>query len=148
MKYSLAKYIATISIPASVAASFGASSISVGGLGSTTESITISVPQDLWSVVGDATGGYVMNKNNDRSGSVIISLNQLTENVGRFITLCNVYYSSEEISDGLTIEVSSLDGKTVATCSDCMIRKIPDQAFAATAANQSWEFVCGKITFH
>lgn len=148
MKYSLSKYILTISIPASVAAQFGVSTISVGGVGSYTESITIEQTADQWTVQGDATGGYVFNKSNDRTGSVQVSLNQLSERVAQFKALCNIYYSSEEIDEGLTLELRSLDGVMVATCDDCMVRKIPAQAFAESAAYQTWELLAGKITFH
>ena len=147
-KYSLAKYILTISIPASVAALFGLNSISVGGSGSYTESITIRFNAEEWSVEGDATGSYVMNRNNNRTGTVEVSLNQLSDRVRQFITLCNIYKSSNTIEEGLTLELRSLDGVMVATCLDCMVQKIADQAFAATAANQSWTFVSGSITIH
>lgn len=148
MKYSLSKYILTITIPASVAAQFGTSTISVGGVGSYTESIAIEYAEDQWTLQGDATGGHVFNKSNNRTGSVQVSLNQLSEKVAQFKTLCNIYYQSEEIDEGLTLELRSLDGVMVATCDDCLVRKIPGQAFAATAATQTWELLAGVITFH
>lgn len=145
MKYSLAKYILSITIPASVAASFGTQSISVGGSGSYTEYINVEHAEDAWSVVGDTTGSYVFNRNDNRTGTVQVSLNQMSDRVRQFISLCNIYQSSQEIDEGLTLEIRSTDGNTVATCSDCMPKKIPQQAFGATAANQTWEFVCGRI---
>lgn len=148
MKYSLSKYILTITIPATVAAQFGASTISVGGVGSMTESISIEYANDQWTLTGDATGGHIFNKSNDRTGTVQISLSQLSERVAQFKTLCNIYYQSEEIEDGLTLELRSLSGEMVATCDDCMVRKIPGQGFAAQAAMQTWELLAGVITFH
>lgn len=148
MKYSLSKYILTVSIGPTVSSLFGAKSISVGGVGSYTDSITIEQTNDQWSLQGDATGGYVFNKSNDRTGTATVSLSQLSEKVAQFKTLCNVYYTSEEIDEGLTLELRSLDGVVVATCDDCLVKKIPAQAFASEADKQSWEFLCGKVTFH
>lgn len=148
MKYSLAKYIATISIPTALAALFGLNSISIGGSGSYTDSITINFNDDMWKVEGDVTGSYVFNKSNNKTGSIELSLNQVSDRVRQLITLCNIYKSSDQIEEGLTIEVRSTDGTMIATCNDCMPQRIPSQVMGATAANQTWTFLSGEITIH
>ena len=147
-KYALAKYVATISLPATVANAFGMNSISIGGSGSYTDSISINYNEDMWKVEGDATGSYVMNRNDNKTGSIELNINQLSDKVKQLITLCNVYKSSDEIDEGLTIEVRSTDGTMIATCNDCMPQRIPSQVMGATATNQTWTFVCGEVITH
>jgi len=147
-KYALAKYILTVSIPQSVSALFGLRSLTIGGSGSYTDSINIEYNSDFWSVEGDHVGSHVFNRNDDRTGRVSVTLSQLSDRVRQFITLCNVYASSAQIEEGLTMELRSLDGTMIATCNDVMPVRIPPQAFGATAANQTWDFASGEITFH
>lgn len=147
-KYSLSKYIATISIPTALANSFGLSSISVGGSGSYTDSITLNFNDDMWKVEGDVTGSYVMNRSDNKTGTIELSVSQVSDRVRQLITLCNIYKSSDQIDEGLTIEVRSTNGTMIATCLDCMPQRIPSQVMGQTAANQTWTFVSGEITIH
>lgn len=148
MVYSLSKYVLTMSIPESVAQHFGTNTLSIGGTGSYTDSITIRQTNNQFEVEGDATGSHVINKSNNRVGEAEVVINQMSERVAKFIALCNVYYSSETIDEGVTLELRALTGETVATCNDCFPNKPADQAFGQTAQTQSWVFVCGEVTFH
>lgn len=146
MRYSLADYIVTVDpVDPNLKSSFG-SSVSVGGQGSATDSISVELDDDLWSTTGYATGGWVHDKNLSRTGKVTISLSQLTNEVARFKQLINFYYNSDY--SGLSIIVSTSSGKKVASCHDCYPTKIPAQTFGKNAADQSWSFTSGKITFY
>lgn len=147
-RYSLANYILTVTIPTELAGTFGANTLTVGGEGSYLDSMQVSLSQNLWSTEGDSTGSWVHNKNLDRTGTCQITLSMLSDKVARFITLCNLYYAADSDYSGLTLELSSSDGTTIATCNDCYITKIPDQQFQSTAQRQTWEFTCGRITIH
>lgn len=146
MRYSLADYIMTVDpVDPSLKSSFGGS-VSVGGQGSATDSISVELDNDLWSTTGYATGGWVHDKNLSRTGKVTVSISQLTNEVARFKQLINFYYNSDY--SGLNIVVSTSSGKKVASCHDCYPVKIPSQTFGKTAADQSWSFTSGKITFY
>lgn len=147
-KYSLSKYILTISIPSEIAGQFGASTISVGGEGSYLDSISISYSTSRWNTKGDATGSWVHEENLDRTGSAAVTLNQLSDKVAKFIRLCNLYYNTDVDLDGLTLELNDTSGNNIATCNDCVIKEIPNQDFGSESANQEWVFNCGKITFN
>lgn len=144
-RYSLAKYILTVSIPDNLVAEFGDRSVSIGGEGSYTDSITITRSVETWTTEGDSTGSYVHNQNLNKTGTAEVSLNQLSPQIAKFKTLCNLYSNADAEYDGLTLELSDTAGNVIATCNDCLINKIPDQQFQATAQNQSWVFTCGQI---
>lgn len=148
MRYSLAKYILTITIPANLVGEFGTQSISVGGENSYLESINITFASTLWETAADSTGSWVHNQNLDRSGTVVVNLNQLSVNVAKFKRLCNLFFNSNAEYDGLTLELADTSGNIIATCNDCLVQKIPDQSFQSTAQYQSWTFTCGKITIN
>lgn len=145
-RYSLAKYLLTVSIPRALADKFGAGTITVGGEGSHTSSISIAYKESLWTTEGDSTGSWVHNKNLDRTGTATVVLNQLASNVVKFKTLCNIFYDSSEDYDGLTLTLTDSEGQKIATCEDCYITTIPAQEFGNTATTQNWEFTCGRIT--
>ena len=151
MQYSLANYKLTVKIPDSLASSLMVNErneITIGGQGSYLSSITISHNANLWSLKGDSTGSYVYNKNLDRTGQVDVSLNMLASQVSQFKILCDLYYMSETDYDGLTLTVTSNDGKLVVTCYDCLLQKIPDQEFQSEAQDQTWTFLCGKVSYN
>lgn len=148
MRYSLAQYILTITLPANLASEFGAQAISVGGENSYLESMSVSYRSTLWETSADNTGSWVHNQNLDRSGTVTLSLNQVSIAVAKFKKLCNLYFNASNIYEGLTLELSDTDGNTIATCNDCLVTKIPDQALSNAAQNQSWTLTCGKITIY
>lgn len=147
-RYSLADHILTVTIPANLANEFGVNTLTIGGEGSYTSSISVSLSSQLWSTEGDASGSWAHNKNLNRTGTVTVQINQLSEKIAKFITLCNLYYKSNVDYDGLTLVVESVNNGTVATCTDCYIQGIPSQDFGASAANQQWTFTCGKIIFN
>lgn len=144
MRYSLADYILSIKPNDSeIAAMFG--TISIGGEGNYLDSITIDTNSALWSVQGFATGGWVHNKNLDRSGSATLSLSQLSDAIAKLKKLCLISYVGDY--DGFTLTLSNTKGELVATCIDAQISKIPAQDYSETAAMQSWSFVCGKVIY-
>lgn len=120
--------------------------ISIGGEGNYLESVSVSNENTLWSTTGYATGAWVHNKNLAKTGTVTISLNQLSDQVAKLITLCETYYGGDY--EGFTLTLTKNDNTKICTCIDCYISKIPTQSFGTSAANQSWVFTCGKITFN
>lgn len=145
MKYDLSQYIVSIS-PAdpTLRSLFG--TISIGGEGSYTESITLSNNGNLFTTAPFATGAWVHNKSLDKTGTCTMSLSQLSRQVAKLLKFCMIYYSGNY--DGSTITVSDISGNRVATCSDCYPQKFPDQVFGESSANQSWVFTCGKIVYN
>lgn len=145
MKYSLANYILSIDCNDDRLKSiFG--TISIGGEGNYLDSITLSQPTSLYSTTGYATGAWVHNKNLDRHGSATLSLNQISNAVAKFIQLAKLFYTDDY--EGFTLSLSDIAGNKIATCVDCYIEKIPDQAYTASAQNQSWTFTCGQINYN
>ena len=144
MKYSLANYILSVQ-PNDESLRSLFSNISIGGEGSALDSISISVGDTLWETSSFATGAWVHDKNLARTGTVTISISQLSDRVAKFKQMCNVFFNGEY--DGFTLSLVDNQGVKVCTCIDCYITKIPDQSFGAKAANQSWSFTCGEITF-
>lgn len=148
MRYSLAEYLVTITIPTDLASAFGTNSISIGGEKSYLDNISAAYSTSQWSIAGDDTGGYVHNKSLNRTGTVTLSLSQVSPQISKFKTLCNLFYNSTEDYDGLTITVSDLQGNVVCTCEDCMISGIPQQSFGSTAQPQNWTMNVGTLTFN
>lgn len=146
MRYSLSDYTATIKLPASLSAI--ASSISIGGQGSYLDTVDVGLDNDLWSMSSYSTGGYVLNKNLARTGTITFTLNQLADVCSRLRTLQAAYYPSdaEAIDDPCTIEISNKEG-TIVSATDCYLQKIPNQQYQAQASTQSWTFLCGVINF-
>lgn len=145
MKYSLTNYILSIEPQDSqIKNMFG--TISVGGEGSYLDSISLSIANEMFTTQGYSTGGWVHTKNLDRHGTATLTLNQLSDKVGRFIQLAKISFSGDY--DGFTLTLSDIDGNKIATCIDCYISKIPDQTFGSSAATQSWSFTCGQINYN
>ena len=144
MKYSLANYILSIdSNDPTIKNMFGA--ISIGGEGNYLGNIVVSIVNDMWSTNGYATGAWVHNKNLDRHGTVTVQLNQLSNQVAKFIQLCKIFYSGDY--EGFTLSLSDINGNKIATGIDCYIQKIADQTYDSSASNQSWVFTCGQINY-
>lgn len=147
-RYSLASYYLSISIPTEVANSFGADEITIGGEGSYLDTISIALSTDLYSTKGDATGSWIHTKNYNRTGTIQLTINQVSDAVARLKSLFNIYYSLDEEAEGLTLTLkSSLNNVAVAICNDCVITKIPDQSFGSETSTQQWTLNAGKITF-
>ena len=146
-RYSLANYIVTITINDSKVAAIFGDQLQIGGEGSYTDSISVGYSNSLYDIAADKTGSYVFNKNLDKSGTVSISLAQVSDKVAKLRTLFNLYVTSSEELDTFTITVSSETEGAIATCEDCLLAKMPNQEFDDASKSQTWEFVCGKITF-
>lgn len=143
MKYSLADYIVSIKPNDSSLKSFG--TISIGGEGSATDSISVELDESLFETTSFATGAWVHDKNLARTGKIKISLSQLSDQIERLIQLARVYYGGDY--EGMTVAVTDSSGQEIASCIDCYFTKIPAQEFTSKASNQSWELTSGKITF-
>lgn len=143
-RYALANYIVTITVPSALSDMF--SDITIGGQGKAIGSISVNRQGSIYSVKGYATGGYVFDKNLNRTGSVSISINQMSDEVVKLIRLFNAYYAGDY--DGMTISIKdNLNNKTVANCIDCMPSSIPNQSFGESAADQEWSLDCGEINY-
>lgn len=160
-QYSLSDYILSVQIPEELRDVFSTSAItsssdedniiSIGGEQSYLGSITIHLDtNNTFSVEGDNTGSYVVNKNLNKSGSISITINQVSDKVKTLIRLFETYYSADTITEGMTITVSHAIGggnqEMVAMAKDCYLN-LPDQVFGNEATTQSWSFVCGRIDF-
>ena len=144
MKYCLANYILSIQPnDPTLVSMFG--NMSVGGEGDALSQMTISIEPTLWDTEGFATGAWVHNKNLSRTGTVTISISQLSDRVAKFKQLCNVYYNNDY--NGVTMTLSDSEGNKVCAAIDCYVQKIPEQQFQDKAQTQDWTFTCGEITF-
>lgn len=147
-KYSLSKYILSIKPStnlASAIADFG--TITIGGEGSYLDTVSINPQGTMWRTTGFATGGWVHDKNLDRTGTVSITLNQMSDAIQKFIRLCETFYESDYDGFTITLTTNDVDKRVIATCIDCYIQGIPNQSFQSSAQSQTWTFTCGKITF-
>lgn len=149
MRYSLATYILSIKLPTDFAQQVGLENddvITVGGEGSYLDSFSFSFEHDLFSTKGDATGSWVHDKNLSRVGSCEISIHQLSDKVALFKKIMNLYYQASNDFDGLNLILEDSSGRSIINCEDCYFSKIPNQAFGAESANQTWNLTCGRIT--
>lgn len=146
MKYNLSDYVLSIkSTDSSIDGMFG--TITIGGDGSYTESISVTLNQKLWSVSSYATGGYVHDKNVARDGNVEIRLNQLSDQVRSLIRLVNTYYDTGSSDAPLTMTLTDRNERIACEMKDVYPSEIPTQDFQSTAQPQTWSFACGKIVF-
>lgn len=143
-RYCLVNYILTADIPADIG--FGVQSVSIGGEGSYLDSITISMNEDMFTTKGDNTGSWVHIKNLNQTGKITVTVNQVSDRIAIFKALVNAYANVDSTS-GMTLTLRDTLNDTIAVCEDCVITKIPDQAFSSEPATQTWTFNAGKITF-
>lgn len=143
-KYNLASYILSIEPNDSkIQSLFG--TISIGGEGSYSDSISLTHSNSIFETESFATGAWVHNKNLAKTGTAVMSLSQLSDNVVTLIKMCNTFFQADY--DGFTLTLTDIAGNKIATCIDCYIQKIPDQSYEATASKQTWTFTCGEINF-
>ena len=144
--YSLANYKMTItSSDANLVSVFG-ESMTIGGNGSQVGSFSVSPNESIHSKQTYATGGYVFSKNYDRSGTISVNLNQLSDEVGKFKNLVKLYYGGDYGT--LTIVLTNNENEKVVECIDCLPQGIPTQSFGDSASAQTWTFEVGKITIN
>lgn len=141
--YALVNYRLTITVPKSLQALFG-QTIVIGGKGSFVQ--TFSVPsRPLYTVQGDATGGYIHEKSINRSGNVSLTLNILAPQVKTLLKFANTYYNQNVSDEAFTMKLTNLQSTTLVTCNACLFADIPQSSFSASAPTQTWNFACGEI---
>lgn len=114
--------------------------------GNGVDKIDVGLNSDQWSTKGYANGAWEHNKSYNRTGTVNVSVSQLSEAISRFSKFCNLWYSGNY--GGLTLAITSnLTGASVCICHDCYITRIPSQEFGETATTQTWGFTCGFIDY-
>lgn len=147
MKYSLADYIMTITIPEKLRGIYGFTSISIGGEGSYLGNFSASQSNDTWSTKGDATGSWVHSKSLSRVGTASLTLNMLSPKIVELTKLFNFYFNSNVIDEGVQITISDANSRTVVDCTDCYITRIPVIDLSETPGDRNWSFTCGRIIF-
>jgi len=145
MKYSLVEYLLTITFPAQMEREMGIKTLTIGGEGSYTDSFEFNQSRDVYSTTGDATGSWIHSKSMDRTGTAAISLSQVSNQIVQLTRLFNLYYNSDVIDEGVTITLRDNSSKTIATCNDCFITKVPAINIRETPQNRTWTFTCGQI---
>lgn len=148
-RYCLASYILTAEIPNDIG--FGIQSVSIGGNiggeGSYLNSVTIHMEKEMFTTQADDTGSWVHVKSLNRSGTIEVSIKQVSDKIAIFKALVNAYANLNFEADGMTLTLRDALGNTICVANDCLLQKIPDQAFASEPDNQSWTFTCGQIIF-
>lgn len=144
-RYSLADYILSVEIPEDLG--FGVTSVSIGGEGSYLDKISIEGGNEIFKTTGDSTGSWVHTKNLDMTGSVEVSISQMSDKVALLKSLLTVYKSASSSIDGMTLTLRDNDNNTIAICYDCLLTGYPSQDFGESPGSQSWSFTCGKVTF-
>lgn len=144
-RYCLANYILTADIPEDIG--FGTQSVSIGGEGSYMDTITVTMNNPMFTTQGDYTGSWVHVKNLDQTGQIQVAIKQVSDKIATFKALMNVYRNLDSEATGMTLTLRDTLNNTICIAEDCVIDKVPDQAFANEPASQTWNFLCGKITF-
>ena len=144
-RYCLANYILTADIPDDIG--FGTQSVSIGAEGSYMDSVTVHMNEPLFTTEGDYTGSWVHIKNLNQTGTVQLSIKQVSDSIAIFKALLNAYRNVDSEARGMTLTLRDTLNNTVCVCEDCVIENAPDQAFGTTPQTQTWVFLCGKITF-
>lgn len=159
-RYALSDYILTLKLPDNselleksglTSAQFSIGGPGQNGLdGSFLGNIVVKRNGSVWSTEGDATGSWVHSKSLNRTGSVQLDINQVSDDVIRLAMICNAYESIQDAVPGLSIIVSSAAdiNNVVANCYDCYIQEVPDHKFGDKAADYSWTFTCGRVMFY
>lgn len=144
-RYCLANYILTVNVPESI--NLGISSISIGGEGSYLNNITVLMNKAAYEISTDDTGSWVYNKSLDKSGSISLTINQMSDKVAILKKLLLIYSKSDVDTEGLTLSLRDTANNTIFIAEDCMLGKLPEQVFSTTAGTQNWSFNSGRISF-
>lgn len=157
-RYSLTDYILSIKVPEELRSSFiadyietGEDSISIGGDSSYVGSIVVNQSTNQWTTEGDVTGSWVHNKSKNQTGTIVVSITQVSDKINLLNRLFQTYYSVDTVTDGLTLTLNKTLGSgntaLVATGTDCYIQSRPSFSYKDNADSQEWTFTCGRITF-
>lgn len=159
-RYSLTDYILSVKVPDELRDVFlgtddtidaKSNIISIGGDNSYTGSISIQNNPQMFTTEGDVTGSWVHNKSKNQTGTIHISINQVSDKVLQLVRLYQTYYASDTITEGLTLTVSKATGngnqESVCVGTDCYIQQRPDVSYGDTASTQEWVFTCGRVSF-
>lgn len=162
-RYALADYQLTIGIPSSIAQQLNLrdeygnllTNYTIGGPGQNGEGsfvgqISASRTVDTISTEGDNTGSWVHNVNKNKTGTIELRINQISDDVIKLSQLTQIYESIQESVPGLTLTINSSSSEEttpIVTGNDSFIRKQPDLAFAANAQDLVWMFNCGQVLF-
>ena len=152
MRYSLADYKLSVSIPQSLRTGansmFSESTIVIGGQGTSVGSIDVETDNPVWTKSSDASGAVVFEKSYDRSGTVSVSLRQTSDKVLILKKLFSAMYKAETNVEGLTMTLTDDKNDEVCTCTDCVIPDIPAQSFGEKSASQTWKFLVSNIDYN
>lgn len=150
-KYALANYQIAISINDNQLRSLFSDEIVIGGTGTYMGNISVSRNNNVYEVEGDNTGSYIFNQNLNKTGTVTLSINQLSDDVIKLKRIVEWCYTHEISPFTITVRSNATERdsnvKTVCTCNDCLVQGIPPQSFGNTATTQTWTFICGEIDF-
>lgn len=146
MRYSLSDHILSIKFSENFKNALGLTedSITIGGEGSMVDSFNFSQTNSTWDTSGDATGGYVHNKNLSRVGTCSITINQLSEKNQLLAQLFNIYFNSAYEDDSVTITLSDAHSQNLVICRDCYLNN-PALAYGQSAGNRTWTFNVGEL---
>lgn len=154
MRYSLADYILSITLPNNLAQdlNFDKPTFTIGGEGSYLDKIEFELLNDLFSTEGDSTGSWVHNKNLSRVGTCTITVQMLSEKTTVFKKVCNIFYQASSAAvnrdyDGCTLSLSDNYGNEIVTAIDCYFTKVPSLSLQVESQKQDWVLTCGSITF-
>ena len=126
-RYCLANYILTADIPEDIG--FGTQSVSIGGEGSYIDTITVSMNESMFKTQGDSTGSWVHVKSLDQTGKIDVNIKQVSDKIATFKALINVYKNLDSETSGMTLTLRDTLNNTICIAEDCVIEKVPDQAF-------------------
>lgn len=148
MVYSLSKYKLAIQLPETFAAKVGLAgdnTITIGGEGSYLDSLSYEYNKEMYSTKADATGSYVHDKSLDKSGTITITINQMSPQIALFKKIVNLYYQSGDDYEGLQLSLKDLSAQEVMAAESCFFTKIPNQDFGQESGNQAWVITSGRI---
>lgn len=131
--------------------------LTLGGAGNFLGSVKVDFDGEVWSKEADVLGNVVFTKSYDRSGSITISLNMLSENVQWFNRILQVYYSgairssnySQEDDPMFSINIYRAGVSKSSTpeveATYCMLKANPSIEFGDTAAMREYTFLAAEI---
>lgn len=139
-RYSLADHVVTFTAIQGANSGTDLFTFEIGGQGSFLGSLNISWNADTWSQQMDATGSGSYSKNYDRSGTITLSLNQVSEKTILMDRLFQSYHLSD--SDDIVYKVTiSRGSKTLVEASYCVLKKLPEYVAEEEAGVRAYEFL-------